>query len=80
MVRASGKKPSPPAEHQLEAVTHLSQQNIHKLVPHANVPDPVTHAPPGKKQMFLDSGRKKGHNGEKSTLNYEHCSQPWKST
>lgn len=58
MVYTSGKKPSPPAEHQLEAVTHLSQQNIHKIAPHANVPDSVTHVPPGKKQMFLDLGRK----------------------
>lgn len=58
MVSTSGKKPSPPAEHQLEAVTHLSQQNIHKIAPHVNVPDSVTHVPPGKKQMFLDLGRK----------------------
>lgn len=65
MVRTSGKKPSPPAEYQLEAVTHLSQQNIHKLVPHVNVPDSVMHVPPAKKQKFLDSGRKKRTNQRK---------------
>lgn len=54
MVSTSGKRPSPPAEHQLEAVTHLSQQNIHKIAIHKNVPDSVTHVPPGKKQMFID--------------------------
>lgn len=58
MVCTSGKRPSPPAEHQLEAVTHLSQQNICKIAPHANVPDSATHVPLGKKQMFLDLERK----------------------